>query len=81
MNSARRIAAVAWLITAIYYFYQYTLRSAPAVMMPQLSDAFGLSAFPYFVAVDGSGKVVARTSGEISTGQFAELAQSALSNR
>jgi MFS family permease len=28
----------------VYYFYQYTLRSAPAVMMPQLSDAFGLSA-------------------------------------
>jgi MFS family permease len=36
--------AVAWLITAIYYFYQYALRSAPAVMMPQLSEAFGLSA-------------------------------------
>lgn len=28
----------------MYYFYQYTLRSAPAVMMPQLSDAFGLNA-------------------------------------
>jgi MFS family permease len=28
----------------VYYFYQYTLRSAPAVMMPQLSDAFGLNA-------------------------------------
>jgi len=37
-------ALVAWLITAVYYFYQYTLRSAPAVMMPQLSDAFGLTA-------------------------------------
>ena len=47
----------------------------------QAADAFGLSAFPYFVSVDGSGKVVARTSGEITTGQFAELAQSALSNR
>ena len=45
------------------------------------AEAYGLSAFPYFVAVDGSGKVVARTSGEITTGQFAELAQSALSNR
>jgi MFS family permease len=39
-----RTMAVAWLITAVYYFYQYMLRSAPAVMMPQLSDAFGLSA-------------------------------------
>ena len=42
--SAGRAATVAWLITAVYYFYQYTLRSAPAVMMPQLSDAFGLTA-------------------------------------
>src|SRR5262249_50390354 len=39
-----RVAAVAWLLTAVYYFYQYALRSAPAVMMPQLSQAFGLSA-------------------------------------
>src|SRR4029077_4164457 len=39
-----RTAVVAWLVTAVYYFYQYALRSAPAVMMPQLSDAFGLSA-------------------------------------
>ncbi|HMF95422.1 MAG TPA: MFS transporter [Vicinamibacterales bacterium] len=37
-------AVIAWLITAVYYFYQYTLRSAPAVMMPQLSTAFGLGA-------------------------------------
>ena len=44
MNRALRTAALAWLITAVYYFYQYTLRSAPAVMMPQLSEAFGLSA-------------------------------------
>jgi MFS family permease len=44
MNRGARTAAVAWLVTAVYYFYQYTLRSAPAVMMPQLSDAFGLSA-------------------------------------
>jgi MFS family permease len=43
MKTAARTAAVAWLITALYYFYQYTLRSAPAVMMPQLADAFGLT--------------------------------------
>ena len=43
MSLATRTAVVAWLITAVYYFYQYTLRSAPAVMMPQLSDAFGLT--------------------------------------
>ena len=44
MSSATRTAVVAWLITAVYYFYQYTLRSAPAVMMPQLSEAFSMSA-------------------------------------
>jgi MFS family permease len=35
---------VAWILTAVYYFYQYALRSAPAVMMPELSSAFNLSA-------------------------------------
>jgi MFS family permease len=44
MSRARKTAAVAWLITAVYYFYQYMLRSAPAVMLPQLSEAFSLSA-------------------------------------
>jgi MFS family permease len=44
MSSSTKTAVVAWLLAAIYYFYQYALRSAPAVMMPQLSKAFGLSA-------------------------------------
>ena len=44
MSRGVRTVVVAWLVTAVYYFYQYTLRSAPAVMMPQLSDAFGLTA-------------------------------------
>ena len=43
MSRGIRAAIGAWLITAVYYFYQYTLRSAPAVMMPELSEAFGLS--------------------------------------
>jgi MFS family permease len=34
----------AWFLVAIYYFYQYALRSAPSVMMPQLTEAFGVSA-------------------------------------
>jgi MFS family permease len=39
------VAAIgAWLLVAVYYFYQYALRSAPSVMMPQLTEAFGLSA-------------------------------------
>ena len=38
------LVVAAWLITSIYYFYQYAMRSAPAVMVPELSAAFGLSA-------------------------------------
>ncbi len=50
----------------------------PAKVMADSSDfaaaqAFGLPAFPYFVALDSHGKVVGRTSGEISTGDFAKL--------
>lgn len=44
MKTAVKTAAVAWLITVVYYFYQYALRSAPSVMLPQLSDAFGITA-------------------------------------
>jgi thiol-disulfide isomerase/thioredoxin len=42
------------------------------------AQAFGLPGYPYFVAVDSGGHVVARTSGEITTDQFAQLAQQAL---
>ncbi len=38
------VVTVAWLLTAVFYFYQYSMRSAPAVMMPELSAAFGMSA-------------------------------------
>ena len=43
-SSASRAIMIAWLVTAVYYFYQYALRSAPSVMMPQLSAGFGISA-------------------------------------
>src|SRR5688572_5783748 len=39
-----KVAAIAWLVAATFYFYQYIMRSAPAVMMPELSESFGLSA-------------------------------------
>ncbi len=42
-SKSLRMATVAWILTAIYYFYQYALRSAPSVMLPQLSQAFGIS--------------------------------------
>src|SRR5215510_12633902 len=34
---------IAWILAALYYFYQYALRSAPGVMVPQLSEAFQIS--------------------------------------
>src|SRR6478752_3815864 len=43
-GKSQGMAVLAWVLTAIYYFYQYSLRSAPSVMMPQLSEAFGVSA-------------------------------------
>jgi len=46
-NTANRLfstAAIAWLATSVFYFYQYALRSAPSVMMPQLGESFGLTA-------------------------------------
>jgi MFS family permease len=48
MNDSGRQATAAilaaWVVTAVYYFLQYALRSAPAVMMPQLADGFGIAA-------------------------------------
>ena len=43
-RSGVRMVVVVWILTAIFYFYQYAMRSAPAVMMPQLSAAFEVSA-------------------------------------
>jgi len=45
MKSKASVAAIgAWLLVAVYYFYQYALRSSPSVMMPQLTSAFGVNA-------------------------------------
>lgn len=35
--------AVAWGLASVFYFLEYASRSAPAVMMPELSQAFGVS--------------------------------------
>jgi len=34
----------AWAFVLVFYFIQYALRSAPGVMIPELSSAFGLTA-------------------------------------
>src|SRR3954452_6303455 len=45
MSAKFPVAAIgAWLLVAVYYFYQYALRSAPSVMMPQLTQAFAVDA-------------------------------------
>src|SRR5436190_20353435 len=45
MSARLPMAALgAWLLVAVYYFYQYALRSAPSVMMPQLTESFGVNA-------------------------------------
>jgi MFS family permease len=44
MGKTMKMAIVAWLLLVLYYFYQYALRSAPSVMIPQLSEVFGLNA-------------------------------------
>jgi MFS family permease len=43
-SKVSRAAIGAWLLVAVYYFFQYSLRSCPSVMMPQLSQAFGVNA-------------------------------------
>src|SRR5262245_56807816 len=43
-QSNMRLVTLAWLMAATFYFYQYAVRSSPAVMMPQMSGAFGMSA-------------------------------------
>ncbi len=43
MKTNTGVAWIAWFLAALYYFYQHALRSAPAVMMPQLSEPLGLS--------------------------------------
>ncbi len=35
---------LAWLFTSLFYFYQYMLRSAPAVMMPELTAGYATTA-------------------------------------
>ncbi len=44
MGKTSKMIILAWLLLLLYYFYQYALRSAPSVMIPQLSEAYSLNA-------------------------------------
>jgi MFS family permease len=42
-SSYAKAYAIAWGLAAVFYFLEYASRSAPAVMMPELAQAFGVS--------------------------------------
>ena len=39
----RAAFVVAWAFCLLFYFMEYAVRSAPSVMLPELTSAFGLS--------------------------------------
>src|ERR1700753_1344428 len=39
-----RAFVIAWACCTLFYFFEYAVRSAPAVMLPELAKLFGLSA-------------------------------------
>ena len=42
-TKAQSIFIAAWVLSLVFYFLQYALRSAPGVMVPELRSAFGLT--------------------------------------
>jgi MFS family permease len=42
-GTAVGLVLVAWFVTSVYYFYQYMIRSAPAVMVPEMATGLGLT--------------------------------------
>ncbi|PNG24328.1 MFS transporter [Methylocella silvestris] len=42
-EASRTAFIIAWALCLIFYFLQYALRSAPGVMIPELTTAFGLT--------------------------------------
>ena len=40
---AGRAYAIAWGFAAVFYFFEYAVRSSPAVMMPELAQAFNVT--------------------------------------
>ncbi|MGA9965954.1 MAG: hypothetical protein WBQ10_12200 [Terriglobales bacterium] len=44
-RKSTRLPTVSWVLVAVYYFYQYMLRSAPSVVMPQPDSAAAVVLF------------------------------------
>jgi hypothetical protein len=45
LTESRTALFVAWVLCLIFYFLQYALRSAPCVMIPELTTKFALTTF------------------------------------
>lgn len=43
-RSPTRPYVIAWVFSLVFYFLAYAIRSSPAVMIPELARAFGVSA-------------------------------------
>jgi len=43
LSTFAKAYAIAWGLASVFYFLEYASRSAPAVMMPELTQAFGVS--------------------------------------
>ena len=39
-----RSFVIAWAVCTVFYFFEYAVRSAPAVMIPELAAAFRVTA-------------------------------------
>ncbi len=43
-GSSTRAFVIAWAFTVVFYFFEYVVRSSPAVMIPQLESSFNTTA-------------------------------------
>ena len=44
LGDFHRLFIGAWLLCSLFYFVQYALRSAPGIMVPELTSEWGLNA-------------------------------------
>ncbi|WP_342648534.1 MFS transporter [Mucilaginibacter sp. CSA2-8R] len=42
-NSKHKVYIIAWVISLLFYFVEYAVRSSPSVMMPEMASFFGIT--------------------------------------
>src|SRR5438128_11129484 len=42
-SAFKTVFIIAWLFCLLFYFMEYAVRSAPSVVLPELTNAFGLN--------------------------------------